>query len=183
MRKKDVKGLRPCGSCGTLLVANREYFYQRKDGYLSSECRTCFRQRSSRNQKARYYAGGVDYHLAYITRNTRQRAKKGGIEYDIDAEFIRTLLEAQEGCCAISRVQLTFAKGEGHIPTNASIDRIDSRKGYTKGNVQLVTCQVNTMKSNLSTTQLAEWCQLILKGLGGGTVRPDSAPRAPDQSL
>lgn len=185
MRKKDFNGLRPCGSCGTLLVANGEHFYQHKDGYLSSECRTCFRQRSSRNQKARHYTGGVDYHLAYITRNTRQRAKKEGIEYDIDVEFIRILLEAQEGCCALSRVQLTFTKGEGHIPTNASIDRIDPCKGYTKDNVQLVAWQVNVMKSNLSTTQLAEWCQLILKvlRLGGGTVRPDQELLLPDRSL
>lgn len=183
MRKKDVNGLRPCSTCGDVLSADVEHFYQKKDGSLSSECRHCFRQRSSRNQKTLYYAGGIDYHLAYITRNTRQRAKKEDIEYGIDIEFIHAVLEAQEGRCAISRVQLTCAKGEGHISTNASIDRIDPRKGYTKDNVQLVAYQVNTMKSNLSINQLVEWCQLILKGLGGDNVRSDPAPLTPDRSL
>jgi hypothetical protein len=183
MRNKNVNGLRPCSTCGAVLSATAEHFYQKKDGSLSAECRSCFRKRSSKNQKARHHGGSVDYHLVFITRNTRQRARKAGIEYDIDAEFIRTLLEAQRGRCAISGVQLTFTKGEGHISTNASIDRIDPSKGYTKDNVQLVACQVNTMKSNLSFTQLAEWCQLILDGLRADAARPSQAPQASDQSL
>ena len=64
--------------------------------------------------------------------------------YDIDLHFISTLLKEQAYCCAISKIKLTFTKGEGHIPTNASIDRIDPHKGYTKDNVQIVAWQVNT---------------------------------------
>jgi len=183
MRKKNVNGMRPCDTCNKIWTADAEHFYQTKDGILSSECRPCFRQRSSRNQKSRHHAGGTDYHLGYITRSTKQRAKKYGIAYDIDAHFISTLLKEQECCCAISKVKLTFTKGEGHIPTNASIDRIDPRKGYTKENVQIVAWQVNVMKSNLGTTQLAEWCQLILEGLGAGTFMPYPGPLESDRSL
>jgi hypothetical protein len=183
MRKKDIDRMRPCSACGGILPANAKNFYQKKDGSLSSECRGCFRQRSSRNQKSRHHAGGTDYHLAYITRSTKQRAKKYGITYDIDVHFISTLLKEQEYCCAISKVKLTFTKGEGHIPTNASIDRIDPRKGYTNDNVQIVAWQVNVMKSNLSTTQLAEWCQLILQGLGVGTFMSYLEPLGSDRSL
>ncbi len=86
------------------------------------------------------------------------------MECDIDAEFLKALLEEQGGLCAISGIPLTFVKGKGHIPTNASIDRMDSQKGYTKDNVQLVAHQVNTMKSNLSVNQLIEWCKSILTG-------------------
>lgn len=163
MRKKNTNGLRPCGTCGKMLSADPEHFYQKKDGGLSSECRDCFRQRSSKNQKTRHHAGGVDYHLSYITRGARQRAKQSGIEYDIDAEFLKVLLKQQGGLCAISRVSLTFIKGQGHIATNASLDRIDSARGYTKDNIQLVAHQVNTMKSNMSVNQLVAWCKSILE--------------------
>jgi hypothetical protein len=72
------------------------------------------------------------------------------------------VLRNQRGLCALSGITLTFTKGKGHIPTNASIDRIDPAKGYIRGNVQLVACQVNTMKSNLSLPELVRWCQLII---------------------
>lgn len=109
--------------------------------------------------------------------------KKDGITYDIDLHFISTLLKEQAYCCAISKVKLTFTKGEGHIPTNASIDRIDPRKGYTKDNIQIVAWQVNVMKSNLGTTQLAEWCRLVLHGLGNGIFMPYPETLELDQSL
>jgi len=163
MRKKDVNGLRPCNTCGEVLSADSEHFYQKKNGALSSECRDCFRHRSSRNQKARHHAGGVDYHLSYIARSVRQRSRKTGVKCDIDAEFLKVLLKRQSSLCAISGIPLSFIKGQGHIPTNASVDRINSAKGYTKDNVHLVAHQVNTMKSNLSIDQLMDWCELVLK--------------------
>lgn len=181
MRKKDIDSMRPCNTCGSFLPSDANNFYQKKDGSLSSECRGCFRQRSSRNQKSRHQTGGTDYHLGYITRAAKQRAKKFGLSYDIDVHFIHTLLKEQEFCCAISKVELTFTKGEGHIPTNASIDRIDPHKGYTKENVQIVAWQVNVMKLNLSTTQLAEWCQMILQGLGNRTSIPYLEPLGSDR--
>jgi hypothetical protein len=96
-------------------------------------------------------------------RAARLRARKSGIKCDIDAEFLKGLLERQSGFCAISGIPLSFIKGHGHIPTNASVDRIDPTKGYTKDNVQLVARQINTMKSNLSIDQLMDWCELVLR--------------------
>lgn len=162
MRKKTVNGLRPCSACSEMLLANPENFYLNKNGSFSSECRSCFRLRSSKNQKIRHHTGGVDYHLPYIMRGVRHRARKNKIECNIDAEFLNELLEKQGGRCAISDVTLTFEKGQGHIATNASVDRINSTKGYTSDNVQLVANQVNTMKSNLNLCELMTWCNLIL---------------------
>lgn len=162
MRKKTINGLRPCSSCGEMLSANSEHFYQTKSGSLSSECRSCFRLRSSKNQKIRHHTGGVDYHLSYIMRGVRYRARKSNVECEIDAEFLNVLLKKQDGCCAISGITLTFEKGQGHISTNASVDRINPTRGYTSDNVQLVAHQVNTMKSNLNLSELITWCNLIL---------------------
>lgn len=163
MRKKDINGFRSCSTCRREFLANSEHFYPIRYGGLSSECRDCFRMRSSRNQKTRHHTGGVAYHLSYIARGVRVRARKQGVVCDIDADFLKTLLEKQGGLCAISRTPLTFFKGQGHIPTNASVDRIDPSKGYIKENVQLVAHQVNMMKSNLSIEELMGWCEAILK--------------------
>ena len=47
------------------------------------------------------------------------------------------------------------------MPT-ASIDRIDSSKGYERGNVQFVHKDINAMKWNLSLAKFMEYCKLIL---------------------
>jgi methylphosphotriester-DNA--protein-cysteine methyltransferase len=165
MRSKTYNGSRPCGGCGSLFPADEQHFYRTSAGGLTSECRACFRARSSANQKARHHAGGIAYHLAYITRSARLRARKSRLAFDIDAEYLRALLRDQGGLCAVSGIELTFAKGKGHVPTNASIDRIDPRSGYTRENVQLVAWQVNAIKSNLDLAELARWCELIRGGL------------------
>jgi hypothetical protein len=169
VRCKTIDGLRSGCICGFIFPATTDNFYRRKSGSLSSECKICSRQRNSRNQKKRYYAASIDFHIKYITRNSRQRARKNKISFEIDCTYVFHLLEIQDGLCAISKVPLTFIKGEGHIHTNASLDRINPGVGYTKGNVHLVAWQVNVMKSNLDITQLAEWCQKVLQGLSSDT--------------
>ena len=177
VRCKTLDGLRPCCICGSMLPATTDNFYQRKSGSLSSECKICSRQRNSRNQKKCYYAASVDFHIKYIMRNSRQRARKNNIRFEIDCTYVFHLLEIQRGLCAISQVPLTFIKGEGHIPTNASLDRINPSGGYTKGNVHLVAWQVNVMKSNLDTAHLVEWCQRVLQGLSSDTVSTQDLTR------
>jgi hypothetical protein len=52
---------------------------------------------------------------------------------------------------------------KGRCHTNLSIDRIDSAKGYTKDNVQIVCYIANTMKSNMNMSELLNICNNILK--------------------
>lgn len=51
----------------------------------------------------------------------------------------------------------------GRVPTNLSVDRIDSGLGYIKGNIQLVCMAANQMKSDLTIEQLKYFCKSILE--------------------
>jgi hypothetical protein len=52
--------------------------------------------------------------------------------------------------------------GKRHLwPTNVSIDRIDSTKGYTIDNVQLVCVVLNIAKSNLPQNDYIDWCKKV----------------------
>ena len=48
-------------------------------------------------------------------------------------------------------------------PYNISIDRIDSSKGYIKGNIQLVCGIVNVMKSDSSEDEFLQLCKKIVE--------------------
>ena len=43
----------------------------------------------------------------------------------------------------------------------ASLDRIDSTKGYTKNNIQWVHKTINKMKNVLHDEEFIQWCNLI----------------------
>jgi len=57
--------------------------------------------------------------------------------------------------------------GAGVIPTNASIDRIDSHQAYVVGNVQLVCRVSNVAKSDLSTDQFLALCAAVVEKSNG----------------
>lgn len=58
---------------------------------------------------------------------------------------------------------MTYIAGSGRVNTNISIDRIDSKRGYVRGNVQFVCDVVNRMKQDLPQADLRLWCGRILE--------------------
>lgn len=87
--------------------------------------------------------------------------------FDITYDDLLNLYNIQEGKCAISGITLTYNRSStniGHkINDNLSVDRIDSNKGYTKDNVQLVCTIINMMKNDLTQEQLEYYCKAIIK--------------------
>lgn len=93
--------------------------------------------------------------------------RKQDLGFDIDIGYLMAVFQQQSGRCALSGVEMTYAAGAGRVSTNISIDRIDSSKGYLRGNVQLVCDIVNRMKSDMSETELVSWCRKILGNTDG----------------
>jgi len=64
--------------------------------------------------------------------------------------------------CPISNQEMTYQQGLGNLETNISIDRIDSKKDYEKGNIQFICRRVNTMKHNATLEDLVCWSRAIV---------------------
>lgn len=87
-------------------------------------------------------------------------AKRRGIKFDVTIEDLWVLFQKQNGKCALSNVEITFAtKATGDF--TASLDRIDSTKGYIVGNIQWVHKIVNKMKMDLDQETFLQWCNRI----------------------
>jgi hypothetical protein len=78
-------------------------------------------------------------------------------EYEVTVDFLNELFIKQNGQCAISGHLMTHIAGKGQVPTNISIDRIDSKKGYQKDNIQLLCRCVNYFKMNMSNQEAKEF--------------------------
>lgn len=88
--------------------------------------------------------------LAYARKSTNTRSKKKNInpdklEFNIDKDYIQELWEKQEGKCYYTRIPFDIDDKN----MSPSIDRIDSNRGYIKGNICICLSIVNKAKSDL----------------------------------
>ncbi|MFA6234097.1 MAG: hypothetical protein WC824_07900 [Bacteroidota bacterium] len=88
----------------------------------------------------------------YFTNKARRRHW----DHDIDLPYLKTLWEQQEGKCALSGIPMILPRNtlatdkDVWNPWRASLDRIDSKKGYLKGNVQFVVLMANLCKGTFT---------------------------------
>jgi len=88
-----------------------------------------------------------------LSLGTKQRSRLIDREVTITEEELIALWDKQNGLCAISGMPMAH---EFKNLRSASIDRIDSSKGYVPGNVQLVCQWVNYAKNNHADAEIRE---------------------------
>jgi hypothetical protein len=86
-------------------------------------------------------------------------ALKRNLEFNLTREDLDKLFENQNRKCVYTKYDLYF--GNNKIRGTASLDRIDSSKGYVHDNVQWVHKDVNTIKWDLTHDKFLEICKLI----------------------
>lgn len=95
--------------------------------------------------------------LGIIKRGALKRNK----EYTISDNYLWELFLEQERKCVLSGMFIKFGN-KGRDETTASLDRIDSSKGYIPGNVQWVHKYINMMKLNHSEEYFIELCRTVV---------------------
>jgi hypothetical protein len=64
--------------------------------------------------------------------------------------------------CKLSGLEINFSHSKkDNYNATASIDRIDSNKGYIKGNLQWIDKNVNLMKNHFNQDYFLEICERI----------------------
>ena len=91
--------------------------------------------------------------------NLKFNAAKRKIDFNLTIEYAWNLFLKQEKKCSISGLFLSFKDNDKF--KSASLDRIDSSKGYVEGNIQWVSKGVNLMKWSLSQEKFISLCQKI----------------------
>jgi len=99
--------------------------------------------------------------------NWKARAKRKGTEFSIAIEDV-----PWETHCPIMGMELNYAlcDGSGIQPQSPTLDRIDSSKGYIKGNIQVLSWLANTMKSCATQEELMTFIKGVALRHGGGRV-------------
>ena len=110
------------------------------------------------NAKKNFKKWVNDNPIRYRFNLAKDRAKRKGLEFTIDLEYLEKLFDEQEGKCKYTGVKLIQSKNKIN---SMSIDRIDSNKGYIMGNVVFTSAIVNTMKNDLTEDDFLTVIKLI----------------------
>lgn len=116
-------------------------FYHRKRGDYSQECKSCFKVVMNR-----YYHPNIKLHSKYT--NLRRHAKMTGVACLSFAEFERWYEEQDDGCHYCHR---DLQDGTRKGLTSKTVDRKDSKLGYTPENMVIACTRCNIIKGNWFT--------------------------------
>lgn len=143
--KKDNNTYK-CRYCGD---TNPDHF-TKSDPYICKSCRN-----------------KIDRTLIPMSEKLLIRSKKSAtardLEYKLTTSDIEELLKNQNNKCYYTG--LTFGDNFSDKFTYPTIDRIDSSKGYIKGNVCICTFIANIMKRDMTTDQFKEQIKLLYKNI------------------
>jgi len=93
-----------------------------------------------------------------IFYRAKTSARKRKLEFNLELSDVIVPTH----CCYLG-VELLFGEDDWREENYFSVDRIDSTKGYIKGNIQVISKMANTMKNAATQEQLISFAQNILK--------------------
>ena len=153
--------MKTCFKCKT---SHENTFYFKStntsDG-LHSWCKSCCRINGAKavaklNSK-------IESRAKIFLRNAKNSANKRKQEFSLEINDIVNFWNEQNKICAYSGLEMSLEAGK---LTTVSIERIDSKIGYTKDNTILVCQAINRMKSDFSYEDFYMLCQSVTKFLG-----------------
>ena len=104
--------------------------------------------------KDRHAADPIAYKLDIMLRSARTRAIKKKVRFNLDIEYLHSI--ATEYCPYFPDIKLAYAprKRGGVRFASPSLDRIIPKRGYVKGNVEIISMKANMIKSNGTSKDL-----------------------------
>lgn len=156
-----MEGTKACSRCGEVKPLSEFVRDARLKSGLRTDCRAC----NKKTRKAYRESGKLATHVAKnlvqwklrrLLNDSKVRAKKAGLDHDLDLNYLLEILTTR---CPYLGTQFHWEVrtncGHRHThPFSPSIDRIDSSKGYVKGNVAIVSHRANSIKHNATEQEL-----------------------------
>ena len=163
-KKGPTKWMCRC-ECGK----EKEVFSSHLIRKVSTKCKDChLKYNREKNHKQSLYCGKISGNFWYSIKHgaSGKKANRPPKEFTITKEYCWELFLAQNERCAISgqKLEMNFCGNkykDNGLNHTASLDRIDSSKGYVEGNVQWVHKDVNMMKRIYDQKYFIDTCKLI----------------------
>lgn len=150
-----------CAKCGEEKDVSLFFKHiETSDGW-HSWCKPCCKKGNEKSREKKYssFEGRIPTFLV----SCKSSAIKRNNEFTITKQDLMEMWELQGGKCAYTFFDLDT---QPNNPYSVSVERIDSKIGYTKENTILVCNAINRMKSNFEPTLFYKMCQAVVATLG-----------------
>jgi hypothetical protein len=131
---------------------------QYKDNYKKKHPKEGAKKYAERKARSKT---DINISFAGIISSSKRRAKEKQMMHDMTLQDLNDIYNLQKGLCALTGVKMKTVMGSGDYMM--SPDRINSKKGYTRKNVQLTLSIANKMKQNLTTKQFVKLCKTVVE--------------------
>jgi len=94
--------------------------------------------------------------------SAKSRSKYKNLEFAITLQDLLSQWDSQNGQCALSGINLLIPKNTGESlkdPFMASLDRIDSNRGYTPDNIQWLCLVGQFAKNSFTESTVVRFCE------------------------
>lgn len=94
----------------------------------------------------------------------RKNAKSKRLKINVDLEYLKTVWENQNGLCFYTQIPMTLFPSRHKTefrPDCPSLDRMDSSKGYVKGNVRFVCLSINYARNRFQENDFVNFLRRI----------------------
>jgi hypothetical protein len=143
-----------CEKCGNLFKkALKTYKYKIKKGQTKFYCVGDCAKKNRADELSP---------LREILRQSLKVSKTRNREHNLTLEFLKELWDSQKGICPYTKKEMILSGFKKHVLHSASLDRIDSSKGYVKGNVEFVCLFINLGKNGFTKDEVKEFLQRIV---------------------
>ena len=158
------KGLKPpeknhlCKWCNEVKIyhnfrevnKNLHLGFKKKGGWTDIEgkkrysyCKKCESDRQKRKRDER------PAHRLFLL--AKRRAKREGLIFDITTEYLESIWPKDNKCPILKTEFLSGMKNKYQLPT---LDKVVPKKGYTKGNVAIISFKANNIKSDIDDFEI-----------------------------
>lgn len=155
-RKGETAWLCEC-VCGNKKVLSSNHLTRKKSPVKSCGC-LAIKQGPRHSQWKGCGDISGNWWYNHVLRERKQNIRNK-IPVTVTIEYAWDLFLKQEKKCALSGIDITIGLASRY--NTASIDRIDSSKGYEPGNIQWVHKHINFMKRTYSQGYFIDMCKLV----------------------
>lgn len=145
-----------CSSCKNELELNNFFKHsQTLDGH-HSWCKKCCNRGNSKSRNK--LNSTIEGRAKVFLLNAKKSAIKRNNEFELEILDIVDMWNQQLNICPYSGIVMTLESGKFNT---VSIERIDSKIGYTKDNTILVCSAINRMKSDFEFNEFYNLCKSV----------------------
>lgn len=115
-----------------------------------------YQQKARERRRLNNWLEAENYPEEFLLKRAEEAAKARGLDFNLSLEDV-TIPE----CCPLLNILMFFDRENPRHSGTPSLDRLDSTKGYVKGNVWIISLKANIMKNNASKEELLVFAQNI----------------------